>query len=398
MSLRRQFIWIVSGRFAAAALQAILMLVLARSVSPAEFGFFAAPYGAITVVQVLFDFGLPTLIITLRSKDRNDRVVPAALAWNDRLAAMMALALLLVTLALGLWLDSRYFELLPLAVWAAAERNADVWLGVTLADGDAFVNTANLVARRFSALLVFFVASVATSFSPLFLFSASVAGTALASSFFAHRYVTPRLPLRASSPLKHLIGRSWPFWTTSVATQARNFDTVLTAAFAGVSEAGFYAAASRLTGPLRLFATSLATVLLPAAARQKASDARQLRKVIFMVTLASAAVYGVLALCSPFAVPIVLGEAYTGATLPIMISLGGLVFASATALLDSVLQGLGRERLAAHASVTMTVVSLLGIAIGASLFGAVGAVCASSLGYLIQAVWLWIELSYSKSR
>ena len=60
--------------------------------------------------------------------------------------------------------------MLPLAIWVGAERQADTWLGVPLADGDAKVNTFNLVLRRASALGLY-AAQVALSVPAVLAFS-----------------------------------------------------------------------------------------------------------------------------------------------------------------------------------------------------------------------------------
>jgi O-antigen/teichoic acid export membrane protein len=136
-----QFFWVSGGRVVAALIQAAIMLLLVRAVSPSEFGFFAAVYGVMTVAQTFFDFGLPTLVIRERARQSNAGIVTAALRLNNSLSVALGVLLVSVTAVLGLLVDERFFLLLPLGVWAAAERNADAWLGVIFADGDARVNT-----------------------------------------------------------------------------------------------------------------------------------------------------------------------------------------------------------------------------------------------------------------
>ena len=386
--LRSQFVWILGGRIVAAALQAGLMLFLARAVSPAEFGFFAAPYGLATIIQTAFDLGLPSLAVKLRSRNTRDGRVTNLLLLNSQLSALMAFSMLILTGALAMWVNSGYLLLLPLAIWAAAERNADAWLGVALADGDVWVNMCNLVARRLLGLLAFVGLNAVSTIPPLLAFSIAVALAAVGSNVFAKRFVSRRLPGRAQLGMVSALRQAWPFWVNSVATQARNADTAITAILSGATQAGLYGAASRLTGPLRLFATSLASLLLPAASRSSGAALTRLVRAIVSVIVLSSVGYGLLALVVPVFLPVVLGRSYTGAVLSIQIILIGLIFASATALLEAVLQGINSERFVAVVSTTTSVLALVGVAIGAQSNGASGAAAGLSAAFAVQAIAL----------
>lgn len=390
--LRSQFVWVLSGRVAAALLQAALMLLLARTVSPAEFGFFAAPYGVATVVQTVFDLGLPSLAVKRRSRDAGDGQVTTLLHLNSRLSLAMALAMLVVTVVLGFLVDDRYFFLLPLSLWAAAERNADAWLGVALADGDVWVNMCNLVARRTLNLVTFGILISLGGVQPLLAFSIGSAVAAVASNVFAKYFVKKRLPSPGELRLRSAVGQSWPFWLSSVSSQARNADTAITALLAGATQAGLYGAASRLTGPLRLFATSLASLLLPAASRRSGPDLIRLVRAIGAVIVLSSLGYGLIALLVPALLPIALGDAYKGSIASIQIILIGLVFASASALVEAVLQGINKERYVATVSTLTSLIALSGVAVGASMYGATGAAVGLSIAFVLQAILLGFGL------
>jgi O-antigen/teichoic acid export membrane protein len=383
---------VVSGRIVAALVQAATMLLLARSVTPAEFGFFSGPYGVATLAQTAFDLGLPTLAVRTRSTDRTSGLVARALAVNNRFSTLLATVLLVITVVLGVTVNVRYLVFAPLAVWAAAERNADAWLGVALADGDVWVNMVNLVLRRVFSLLLFVALLGSHSVDPILAFGASVALAACGSSLFAHSFVGRRLAPGSKQPIRWLLRAAWPFWLNSVATQARNLDVTLTTIAAGATQAGFYAAASRLTGPLRLLSTSLASVLLPTAARRGAEGIRSLLRLVLLVTIGSAVAFGVGILVVPTLVPVLLGDAYRGSVPALQVICVGLVFASATALLDSILQGVGLEHYVAGTAVGTTLLSLACVVAGALSSGAVGAATGLSFSYLLQCVLLWARL------
>jgi O-antigen/teichoic acid export membrane protein len=368
------------------------MLLLVRALPPEQFGFFAAIFGLLAVPQVLFDLGLPTLVMRERARDRLDGSVTAALRINTWLALILASCLSMIFILLAMSTDSRFWFFLPLAIWAAAERSADTWLGVVLADGDARVNTMNLVVRRVAALIVFVLLSRQAAVDPIFSFSIAVAVSAVGSLAFAYSYVARRLAPTDGSTVKALVSRSYPYWINSVAAQSQNLDAAITSGIAGPLQAGFYATSARLTNPLRILPASLASVLLPVAARK---DSRNLRGVVIVVAVASglfALMYAVLFLAVPTLVPYALGSAYSGAVVPLQITSIGLIFASTAALLAAVLQGLGRKHYVAVVSVVSAGACLVGVAVGAYSWGAIGAAVGLAGSYFIQSVALLVRV------
>lgn len=384
----RQFAWVSGGRIIAALVQALIMLLLVRAVAPAEFGFFAAVYGVLTVVQTLFDFGLPTLVSRERAKRANPGVVTGALHLNNALSLAMGICLVAGIGMLGAFGDPQFFLLLPLGVWAAAERNADAWLVVVFADGDARINTTNLVSRRLGNLALFALLTSLTGLDPVLAFGISSATAACASWVFAHSYVKRRLAPSEGIAAGRLIRMSYPYWINSVATQARNLDTIIIGFVAGSAQAGFYAAAARLTNPLRILPTSLASVLLPASASRDSRNMQGLLKLVALAICGLTIFYASLGLAMPAVVPILLGEAYVGAVPALQITAAGLVFASASALFSSLLQGVGLKHYVAGTAVVTTFACLAGVGVGGLLSGASGAAVGLGLSFLVQSVLL----------
>lgn len=390
----RQFAWVSGGRILAALIQALIMLLLVRAVSPAEFGFFAGVYGVLTVVQTFFDFGLPTLVSRERAKRANPGVVTGALHLNNALSLAMGLSLVVVIGLLGATTNSQFFLLLPLGVWAAAERNADAWLVVVFADGDARINTTNLVSRRLGNLALFAALTIWTGIDPVLGFGISSAAAACASWVFAHSYVKRRLAPAEGIRATVLFRMSYPYWINSVATQARNLDATIIGLVAGPAQAGFYAAAARLTNPLRILPTSLAAVLLPASSSRNSSNMRGLLKLVMIVVGGLALLYLALGLAFPILVPLVLGEAYVGAVPALQITAAGLIFASAAALLSSLMQGVGLKHFVAGTAVLTTVVCLVGVGFGGFFWGASGAAAGLGFSFLLQSIVLATRMTF----
>jgi O-antigen/teichoic acid export membrane protein len=375
----RQFTAVLSGYVGSAIIRAVALVLLARLALPDDFGFFSSVAAAIVIAQAMTDLGLAKLILREHSARVDHALVSAALRTNSRLSALLALLLTIMLLGAGLTADSRFFYLLPLAVAAAAEKNADTFLSIALANQQASVNTTNIIVRRTLSLLVF-VSATSLGLDPLFAFSAGEMLAALVSAVLARRYASSRVQPATSVPFR----AGLPFWLNSMAVQARNFDVLMTSAVSGTTQAGFYASATRLTGPLQLVASAAATVLLPFATRSTARLRMVHASLVFLAVTSIA--YISLALLVPYVVPLVLGDAYVPSILVIQIVLIGLPFASLTALLTSALQGWGLARMAAVVAIGFTIVCLAGVFSGASLNGAVGASIGLTIAYVLQAI------------
>ncbi len=387
-----QFIWVSGGKILAALIQAATMLLLVREVSPAEFGFFSAVYGVITIPQTLLDLGLPSLIVRERARDARDGIVTTALKLNNVLSMLMSLLLLVTGILLALTVDADYWLLLPFAVWAAAERNADAWLGVVLADGDSWINVTNLVLRRLGSLVLFVLLTRFAAMEPVLALAVGFAVGATVSWVFAHVFVAKRLVPATPTGVGTLVRMSYPYWIDSVASQARNLDVVVTSIVAGQAQAGFYAASARLTNPLRILPNSLATILLPAASKRDSSTIGGLLKLVVVATAGFAVLYGGGAALVPWAVPVFLGEDYGGAIIALQITCVGLIFASAASLLSMLLLGVGRKHFVAGAAVVSTIACLLGVLVGAVMLGAVGAALGLAASYAIQSIVLFVRV------
>lgn len=390
--LAGRFAWVAGGRIVAALIQALTLIVLIRSITPSNFGFISAVLGVVTLAQTLADLGVSTFIIRERAANEGNGIVTTALHLSNRLSAILAVSLAIILVSLAVFVDPRYWQLTPLAIWSAYERNADTWLGVAFADGDVWVNTLNLIARRLALLAGFFLLTL-TDIPPMLSYAVVSAVCALGSSFFAHNFVRKRLVPGIVTKWAKIISYSWPYWLNSVATQARNLDVTIAAAVSGATQAGFYSASSRLTSPLRILPTSLASILLPYAAKKNSSNISRLALATIGMSIGMTVLYVGLALLCPIVVPVLLGDDYIDAIPSIQIACLGLGFAAAASLLGALLQGVGLRHFVAQASVAMTVACLVGVGIGAYFLGAVGGAIALALSFVIQSVLLFVRLA-----
>lgn len=381
-----QFAWASASRVGAALLQALLFVLAARAVPPAEFGLLAAMLGVTTLLQTVFDMGVQTFTTRERAARGDVGAIATALRFNARTSLLLAVVACAIIGGAAILLDPAFALMLPLAVWVSAERTADVRLTISFADGDVRGNAINLLSRRALAILLFLLL-VAGSVEPLLSYSLAVAIAAIGSSIFANFYVRGRVTAVADMTYRELMRASWPYWLNSVATQARNLDSAITAGFAGAAEAGFFSVASRLTSPLRILPTTLSSVLLPNAARSDGSrkETSSLLRLAAVAWSATTALYIALIIAAPWFVPLLLGADYSGSVLAVQIVVAGLPFAALISLLSSILQGHGRKHFVATVATVSVIACLAMVAVGASAWGAEGAAAALTVNFVGQA-------------
>ncbi|MET9018454.1 lipopolysaccharide biosynthesis protein [Actinopolymorpha sp. NPDC004070] len=380
-SVKRQFVWASIGRIAAALIQAVTVVVLARHAAPKEFGIFAAAYGAVIVAQALIDMGLSTLTIKERSRSRNSPIVWNALRLNGRITLIAVLSGVTLCIVLAISTGTPSLIFIPYVIWAVAERNGDAWLTISFADGDANINMTNLILRRLMTLAGLMLL-IAFGTAPVVAFGLAAATASVCSLVFARLYIRRRILPTAAVPTRAILRLSFPFWFNSVAGQLRNLDALIVGAVAGTTHAGLYGAGARITGPLRLLPDALAAALLPAASRDSFRVSPKLiRQMALFALLATVIGLGGV-MIAPLVVHHLLGTAYAGAELVIQLAIVGLPFASLVALLAAILQGIGKQSFVAGIAFAATVTCLCAVAIGALLGAAVGAM----IGYCVSTV------------
>ena len=390
-NLASQFGWVSGGRILGALVQAMIMVLLARWAGPVGFGTVGIALSLVLVLQTGTDLGLPTYIVRERAARPSSQTIRRALEINNSTARWMAVLLLAIFITVGLLLQPMFLQLLPLAIWAAVDRNTDTWAGVRLADGDAWMNTLTQLSRRCSAALVM-IGMYALGVAPLLAFSIALSVVGVIVNVVVHRWILKRLPEPLDRPhARPIIRASFPYWVNATATQLRNLDALMVGVMTGSAQVAFYAAASKITGPLRIMPTSLAALLVPSAARLGVMNLRPILRPILLVLSAMCVIYGSVILSAPWAVPWALGPDFAGAVFPVQIVCAGLIFAACASILTAILQGIGKGASVARIAVVTTGACLLGVFIGALANGAVGAAVSLASSFALQAAALtWI--------
>lgn len=382
MAIAKQFSWILVGRLSGALLQAASIALLARWTGPQQFGLFATAYGVAILVQSVADLGFSSYIVRQRALDplsgRIRGVLTVAGRVNTLLAGVLGAASIVATS-----LDRSYFWLVPLALWVALDRQAELWLSIPLADGETWQNATSLIFRRTIAMGLLLLATLDNT-DPLTLYTTGLAlGSGIAAVATFRRNVNVLAPTVRVS-LRYAIRESKLYYSNSVANQLRNLDTLLVSLLLTPAAAGLYAAASRLTSPLRIIPTSFATVLMPAVTKRARGGPTPIRKQLIVILSVTTAMYAILAVLLPALVPMLLGPSYDGARTIIAVVCIGLIFASLASQINSILQGTGALGVVSKISWASTLYCLVSMVPLGLWQGVTGAGIALSSSFVVQ--------------
>lgn len=382
--LRVQFLALLVSRALGSALQAVALVLLARSVTPDVFGVVNAVIAVVGIVLVATGLGMSLLVPRARAAGDVDEVA-AGLRMN--LWSNLGTAVVLVV-GLGLYtgLQDLPLGVLLIGLSLALERNVDTILGIPIADGDARTPATSMLLRRTVSLLVL-VPALVVGVDPVWAFTCGLLAGGVAAQVHIRRVVVAGGDASAV-PSGALLRRAAPFLVSNLSAQARTLDTAVVATVLDPASAGAYAAAAKLVQPLLLVPQTLAGVVMPRAAQMGPAEARHLAGRLVAVSVASVLlVLPVVLLAEPLVV-LVMGEQYAGSGPVLAWSVASLPFIAMASSLGALLQGQGRERFVAVVSAVFAVLVVAGIALGAVVGGIVGAAVALSVVAVVRCLVL----------
>ena len=311
----------MGGNLAVALGGTLFTIVVARSLSPVNFGIFSAIFALATLFSSLADLGISSALINFLPKVKGDRSTIISVTFWMQLVVALILALLslgflpirqdtlpgaqsLHIVYLSLLIVPLVFESFALAILKAEKRFFFVSLIMTLDSWMKLILTYLLL--RFNLLDI----------SSVLL--ASIAASSLATAFAISKelkHVRPIFPRAQVSKIVHFA--KWIALVRVFGVGISRIDIILLNAIGSSFQAGIYAASSRITLLYALLVSSLGSVVAP---RFSAFTTKQQVKqyVYKLLLLTSFFALGMVALLefAPLIIRIVYGEAYLS-TIPI---------------------------------------------------------------------------------
>jgi teichuronic acid exporter len=346
-SLARSLAWRAVADWSSQILTWVAFLVVARMLSPEDFGIVSMAATLFVYLRYVGEFGIPITVVTLRDLTGNQvaqlngvGVLLGATCFGVGCALAHPLALFFRTPRLAPVVIVTCAALIPLGLRAVPEGllNKDMrfrWL--SLVDGSCDVLSAVVtivMAWRGFAYWALVVGNLA----------AAVARSALVVKARPYRFAWPRL-----ASIRKELRFGWHVLVSILARSAyERLDNVTAGRTLGPSALGFYGMAWSLANvPLEKL-TSLVTTVIPTYLATVQSDLAALRRYLRGLTEVMAlamfpATVG-LGLVAPELVPVALGRKWSAMIPVLQVLCPYIAFRSLTALLDKVLTAAGNPR------------------------------------------------------
>lgn len=378
--MRRQALGIVAYRGLGSLLQAALLIILARGVTPADFGRVNSSIGLFLFLGVVFDAGLTGYSVRVWAVERDAGGLRSSLMgnWYSALALLVFVLTWTATQQNDIGVGARW-GILASAVWATGEKVSEGQMSLFVAEQKILVPGVSVILRRVPSVIVVLLNPLG---DVLMSYALGVAiGTLLGVSFSAAacRWRLAHIERGTPTSVFGAFRAAVPFNASNIFAQARNLDGVIISSISGAAAAGMYGSASRLASPLFLLSTALASSIIPAIGRGGVVSIARIDRMIIKGLAAGSAMLVMLYPISDSVMTLFFGPEYSGNGLVlILISVGTLLNALQSPL-SAVLLGAGHYKFASFAGLFAALSVLGSIAVGAGLGGELG----GSIGYLI---------------
>lgn len=389
--------WIGVSRLVVASLGFLNTLILARMLTPEDFGLVAVATAIIAILTSMTELSLTSALI--HHKDPTEDQFHAA--WTLSMARACLLALLLSLLAYPVSLSYGDGRLVPILL--------------VLSCSIAISGLRNPMLAMMQRQLVFwqeFVTSISRALATILISSgiaicfksywALIAGAVAANlvdvvASYLIRPFRPRFRIKGSRSL-------WSFsvWLSlgqAVSTLNWRFDQIIIGYFLGKSALGGYVLGSDLAAtPTREATNPLAGTLFPAFVKLRDDKAALQRAYLsaqsILCAIAFPAGFGFALIADQF-VPLALGKAWAGATIVIQLLGGAIALHTLSATVQPLGLALGQTRRLFHRDVAILIVRLPVIVAGLWVGGILGLLVARvaiTLGGVVYNMVLVREL------
>lgn len=361
----------VGARTVASVAYALLLIVVARYMTPDNFGDLSAIVGVGAFASVLFDVGLTSYILRSPLPPRQDPEVLSVLRmlW---ISSCGVVATTVCVRLLGLVPGVTWNVAVLVGVWMMLERISECQTSIVVSEGSEGTATILIILRRALPLPAFFLLNEVL-LEPSDAFALAMISGCLLSVPLGGAVIS-RFVDRSPPPTRwrSLLRKAVPYLLSSSSTQARELEATVFAAAFGSATAGFANLALRAARPYQLVASAVGISLTPATARRSQDFARG---AVWRLLLLAAGLTAIGAIAAPFVRPVLsalVGEEYDSAVPYIVLSLLMAGFVAIGSPLNGICQALGKQ----------TYVATVGLAASLSAFSAIGVVAWMSGGAL----------------
>jgi len=365
------------SRITSAALQAVTLVLMARSIPIELFGLYSTGAAIGAIAMGVLGFGLATRALRLTPHDSEILVGPIIVV--TLVTSLVVGATVLLT---GIVSGAGFaWWLVAAALLSTSEMMNNVIQNVLFGEKKIRRAETLLIVRRAVPLAAIAPACLV---APDFIFQAATIGF-LVSVPLALALIGKR-PWEGAH-LKSVLGGSKHYWTANISSMAQQFDLVIVTAILGPASSGAYAAAFRLASPIHIVTSSLVSILVPQLTHATHYSDRAIAGRKFM--LAGCAYALLVALAAPLGgwlAPIVLGSQYVPYRLVFAILLINSAISIINQLFAARLYGENQQRIVSRMMMGSTATALLAVAAASWMNSVDGAAAGLALGQIVLLV------------
>lgn len=389
--VRRQATWLLLSRGIGSLSQALLFVLLARSVDATVFGKANALLGIAIFIGVIADLGLSTYIVKAYALDQNLNKVFVALRLNKISTAAYAVILSSAYLILSLFVGLDPWLALVIC-WVALDKNIEAQLSVCIAKQDVAAIALSIAIRRFIPLGMFIGCSF-LPLDPIINFGLSLVVGSVVGEVHIERWVrrSGELKVQDTHTKGEVLRDALPYSLTNISGQARNLDTAIVSAFSSSIQAASFAAASKVAVPIFLLASAIASSVMPAVANGGHYFSTKLLRALMGGVFASCVLSLAVLPFSNTLMALIFGETYSHAGSLFVLVVIGTIFAAVVSPLAALVQAHGGAGGMAKLGLIFAPLLLISMVAGSLLAGAFGAAWGALIVQAVRAgVMCWI--------
>jgi peptidoglycan/xylan/chitin deacetylase (PgdA/CDA1 family)/O-antigen/teichoic acid export membrane protein len=388
-------LWGIAAKIVTFAANFIIGIIIARALGPEGKGAYAFVLQVVAVLAVVLGLGLTTANVRfVASREVSAKAATANSLWLAAATGIFALGVCLLVLAGPLAPDPPYS--LAMALTASALFVFTVlfaWLGAVAAglSGLRPRSVAGIVAvlAVLGGLIALWLAGGLT---PLRAVALGVAGQAIAVGVVLLQERGRMLAFRPSvRSLKSMVSYSARSYVVELVGYLHlRLDILLLGWLVGAAGVGVYSVAVSFAEIARYVPIVIGAAMFARASQLSAEEAvrvsARISRLTAAIVLTTAAIFAVL---GPLLIPLLFGERFSGAVLPLLVLLPGVVFMSVAEVPGSYLfsRGVIYWKSAAVIVVLNVILNLIAV----PRIGVLGAALASTVTYaLFMSVILWL--------
>lgn len=393
LAFGRQVGWSFTAKVVSAVLQLVVIVLLARGLSPSEFAWVASANVVMLAVVATNGFGLIRQIQYRRSLDKQDPTLPGLFnLWQIFTFSSAVLWLASCLILYSVTREPDFIALLPIAAWLTLEQTTALWNGISIVDDRAQDLMSSYLYRRLPVVIGLLL-GLAMDWDVVWCWTLGIAfGSSLA---YVRGYGRQEIWARNLIPRRPRNGEKVTFdlgyWWTEVGAQIRDLD-VAVISLISASVGGVYGLPARLVKPMNLVTVATASVAFPKLARWPVVTRRQLLVGCVVGTGPVLAVSGLIAALAGF-LPHVVGEEYAAAVPALRVLCIAATVSGFGALVMTFLQArsTAANRFAGYTVLGFGILQICTAGLGAYWGNATTAAWAATMTQIVAVTVLWMR-------